>query len=70
MDKTLVEDAEDDIDGQDRAGDQQALVRKRILKSFAVPEKVVEIVAGMPIFSFSASMRLTLSPSATPCGRL
>ena len=33
---------------------------------FAVPAKVVEIAGGMPICSFSALMRVTLSPSATP----
>ena len=51
MDEALVENAEHDIDGQDRAADQQALVGERSWKVLAVPAKVVEIAGGMPICS-------------------
>ena len=66
MDEALIENAEHDIDGQDRATDQQPLVGERILEGLGGAGEGCRIAFGMSICSLIALMRVTLSPSERP----
>ena len=68
--EALVEDAEHDIDGDERSNDQQRLGAQGIVKVAAVPEKDPWMDGGMPSVAMVRSTIAAASLSAWPGLRL